>query len=410
MRPAIFSPVRQRLPLVHLDAGSAAALHELEAEPALAGARLRNQPDDLAVARARLRQRVFQGAELPIAPHESGEAARARHVEARAAGAGPQELEHLNRLARSFHLEGAEVVELEVALEQRRAGAGHVDRVGRCERLHALREPDRVALCRVVHAQVVADLADHDIARVEAHARRERDAVLALHLACEGPQRFHQVERREGGALRVVLVRDRRAEERHDPVARVLVHRALEAVHAVGQDLEEALEDAVPGLGVELAGQLHRAREVGEEHGHLLALAFECGAGPEDLVAEMLRRVVSRVARLCGLGCRRGRGGRRGTRRHEHVALARRDALHVDELLDECLHSVFVEIELEAQRAQRHAVVLLEVGPGPVDRFEKAHAARRAAPWSQLPGRSALDPCRRQDKPPRNPRPLPPGL
>jgi hypothetical protein len=43
------------------------------------------------------------------------------------------------------------------------------------------------------------------------------------------------------GALRVVLVGDWRAEQRHDAVAGVLVHRPFEAVHAVGEDLEEAI-------------------------------------------------------------------------------------------------------------------------------------------------------------------------
>jgi hypothetical protein len=57
------------------------------------------------------------------------------------------------------------------------------------------------------------------------------------------------MERRIAGSLRVVLVGDGRAEERHDPVARVLVDGSLEAVDAVRQDLEEAIQDAVPLLG-----------------------------------------------------------------------------------------------------------------------------------------------------------------
>jgi len=85
----------------------------------------------------------------------------------------------------------------------------------------------------------------------------------------------------------VVLVRDRRAEQRHDPVAGVLIHRALEAVDAVGEDLEEAIHDAMPFLRINLLGQLHRAFHIGEQHGHLLALAFERGLGLEDLVGEV---------------------------------------------------------------------------------------------------------------------------
>ena len=42
-----------------------------------------------------------------------------------------------------------------------------------------------------------------------------------------------------------------------------------------------------PRLRVELLGQLHRALHVGEEHGDLLALAFEGGLRIEDLVGEV---------------------------------------------------------------------------------------------------------------------------
>jgi hypothetical protein len=60
--------------------------------------------------------------------------------------------------------------------------------------------------------------------------------------------------------------------------------RPLEAVHALGQDGEEALEYAVPFLGVELLGEVHRAFHVGEKHRHLLALALEGGTRGQDLL------------------------------------------------------------------------------------------------------------------------------
>jgi hypothetical protein len=66
------------------------------------------------------------------------------------------------------------------------------------------------------------------------------------------------VQRGIARALRVILVCNRCSEERHDAIARVLVHRTFEAMHALGQDLEEAIQDAVPDLGIDLFGQLHR--------------------------------------------------------------------------------------------------------------------------------------------------------
>ena len=119
------------------------------------------------------------------------------------------------------------------------------------------------------------------------------------------PQLVLKVKRRVTRTWRVVLVGDRRAEQRHDAVAGVLVDGALEAVNAVGKDQEEAIEDLVPLLGVDLLGELHGPLHVGEQHRHLLALTFESGARGQDLLGEVFRRVGARV---------RSRPRRRGLR------------------------------------------------------------------------------------------------
>jgi hypothetical protein len=92
----------------------------------------------------------------------------------------------------------------------------------------------------------------------------------------------------------VVLVRDRRSEERHDPVAHDLVHRALVAMDGVHHELEDRVEQLARLLGVPVGDQLHRALEVGEEHGDLFPLALEGGLGGEDPLGEVLRRVALR--------------------------------------------------------------------------------------------------------------------
>jgi hypothetical protein len=93
----------------------------------------------------------------------------------------------------------------------------------------------------------------------------------------------------------MILVRNRRAEQRHHTVARVLVNRALEAVDAVAEDREEAVEDLVPLLGIDLLGEIHRALHVPEEHGDLLSLAFESAARGQDLFGKVPRCVTARV-------------------------------------------------------------------------------------------------------------------
>lgn len=78
-----------------------------------------------------------------------------------------------------------------------------VPRLG--ERLFALREADDVSLGRELHAQVVANSPDYDLARVEPDADRERHAVLGADLARVRAGGVTQMERRVAGALRVIL-------------------------------------------------------------------------------------------------------------------------------------------------------------------------------------------------------------
>jgi hypothetical protein len=99
----------------------------------------------------------------------------------------------------------------------------------------------------------------------------------------------------------MVLVSERRPEERHDPVAHHLVDGALVAVHGIHHSLKHGIQDLARLLGVPVGEQLHRALEIGEEHGHLLALTFQRNSGREDLIGEMLGSVGLRGAEL-GLG------------------------------------------------------------------------------------------------------------
>ena len=98
-------------------------------------------------------------------------------------------------------------------------------------------------------------------------------------------------QRGVAGAHRVVLVRQRRAEQRHDPVAHHLVDGALVAVDGLHHVLEHGVEELAGLLGIAVGEQLHRALEVGEEDGHLLALALERGLGGQDLLGEVLGRI-----------------------------------------------------------------------------------------------------------------------
>ena len=79
-------------------------------------------------------------------------------------------------------------------------------------------------------------------------------------------------ERRADGALGVVLVRDRRAEDGHHRVADELLDRAAEALELGAQARVVGPQERPDVLWVELLGARREADEVGEEHRDDLAL------------------------------------------------------------------------------------------------------------------------------------------
>ena len=288
-------PVCHPVRLVDGNAPYPAALEELVAEPALSDAGLAQHRYHPAVPLERAPQRRLERGGLLLPPDEAREAPPAGDLEPRPERADAAQLIDPERVPHPLQREAAEVLEVEVPCDQRRRVLGQVDLPGLGEPLHALCEAHRVALRRVVHAQIVSDRADDHLPRIEPYADREVETLGAAELAPVAPERFAEMQRRMACALRMILVRDRRAEERHDPIAGELVDGALEAVDALREDAEEAVEDAMPCLWIDLFGQIHRALHVGEQDRHLLPLAMECAAVGEDLLGQMARGVRARV-------------------------------------------------------------------------------------------------------------------
>jgi hypothetical protein len=89
----------------------------------------------------------------------------------------------------------------------------------------------------------------------------------------------------------VILVRQRRPEQRHDAITHHLIDGALVAVDGFHHQLEDGIEDLPCLFGITVREQLHRALEIGEEHGDLLPLALQRGLRGEDPVGQVLGRV-----------------------------------------------------------------------------------------------------------------------
>ena len=266
-----------------------AVLQELRAQARLASAGFRHDPQNLPAVPGPL-QRCLQQRHVAIAPDEGGQAAGARTVQARSERAGSFQIEHGHRLGHALDLDAAPVAQLEIACDQPRRLLGEADVPGFGERFHAPRDADIVAERGIVHREVVADPADHHLARVEADADVELDGVPRTHALREGTHRVADVQGREAGWLGVIFMRYRRTEQRHDVIAGELVDRALEPMHAGGGDLEEILDDAKPLSGIEPFGEVHRALDIGEQDGDVLALAFQRRPRLADLVGEVFGR------------------------------------------------------------------------------------------------------------------------
>ena len=94
----------------------------------------------------------------------------------------------------------------------------------------------------------------------------------------------HRPHNRVGGArraCRLVAMRHRSAEDRHDRIADVLVDAAAEALDDRVDDAEEALEQLMDVFGIELLRQLRIAAKIGEQDGDGTALGFGAAVGFE---------------------------------------------------------------------------------------------------------------------------------
>src|SRR5690349_23434982 len=116
----------------------------------------------------------------------------------------------------------------------------------------------------VIHAQVAPDGAYYDIARMEAHSDGHGRAGASAGLVRVPADGFLHLQGGITGAQRVVLVGERRPEERHDAVAHDLVDGTLIAVNRLHHPLEYRVEDLACFLRIAVAEQLHRTFKVGE--------------------------------------------------------------------------------------------------------------------------------------------------
>ncbi len=171
-------------------------------------------------------------------------------------------------------MRGAEPPQREIALDEfPRAVADHGGAAAR-ERLEARGEIDRVPDRRVLGVRGAGlDGAHHDLAGIGAGPDLDRRAALGPQAIAVAPDLLVHAHGGIERALRVVLVRHRRAEQREDAVAGRLHDIAVIAARGVDHQRQSRIDDRAGFLRIEVPSELGRSHDVDEQSRDQLPLA-----------------------------------------------------------------------------------------------------------------------------------------
>jgi hypothetical protein len=183
----------------------------------------------------------------------------------------PRHLVDVHVLRKALHGHGPKRLHADVPFDQREGGRRAQNGAGHGHLLHPGGEVGALADGGVIHVEVAADGTHDDLARVHADADGNGHPHGTLDSFGVSLHALLHPQRRVARAHRVVLVGEWGAEERHDPIAHHLVHGALVAMDGLHHPLEYWIQELTGLLGIAVGQQFHRALQVGEEHGDLLA-------------------------------------------------------------------------------------------------------------------------------------------
>ena len=266
-------------------------VHEFVEESRLADPRLPHHGYDLAAAARGLLERLAELIDLRVSPDEARESARQGGLETCASRARSDQLIDGHRLRQALDRRRPERSHLHISLRGAQGHLGHQGHAGSGQLLHAGGQVRGLPHRRVVHVEITADRANHDLPGVQSNADLDVRAMATAEILRVAGDAVLHPQRGVARPHRMVFMGERRAEESHDSVAHDLVDGALVAVHGFHHPLQHGIEEPAGLLGIPIGEQLHRALEVGEHDGHGFSLAFLHGLGAEDLLGEVLRGV-----------------------------------------------------------------------------------------------------------------------
>ena len=222
--------VRQRVASQHAPFDGVDAIDELPAHTRLPDARLADDRHELPASGPGGRHRALEFAQLNVTADERREPARGGDMQARGCLAESGHFVDVDVATQAFDRQTPERRRHDEPFREARRTRRRTDRTRRRGLLHARGEVRRLSDRGVVHSQVAAHGPHDDLARMEADANEDLRTVAR--------DRVTHVERGVARPHRVILVRDRSTEERHDPVAHHLVHGALVTMHGVHHQLQ----------------------------------------------------------------------------------------------------------------------------------------------------------------------------
>ena len=269
---------------------------DLPAQPAFPDAGFSGDGNDATFAALGVGQCLFQALSFRLAADEARQAALTCLFQSGMQWAQPLEFVHAHWRAQALDGHGAEIAQPDIAFDLLCRVPRQVDATGLGNLFHARGQMHGRPLGGVIHAQVVADLADHHRAGMHAHAQAKIETVGEAKAIRKAAEVGLDVEGGAAGAQGMVFVRDGRAEQRHDAVAGVLVDRALVAVHGVAEQREAAVENVMPMLVVNRFRRGGGAAQIGKQYGDGLAFPLQRAARGQHLVGEMAWCVVPGLA------------------------------------------------------------------------------------------------------------------
>src|SRR5499426_1246296 len=211
-------PVGKTARLEDPTAADAVGMRQLMEETRLAYPRITHHGHDLAMPLADLFESGPELLHLRIAPDELAQAPEDSGLKPSPHLPGRDHLADLDGRLETSHRHGAHRLNLDEALHETACLRGDPDGSGRSQLLHAGCQMSRLAYRRVVHAEIRADGANHDVAGIQADPDSHGDAVGPKCLTRVSLYRLLHPQGGVASPYRVVLVSKRGAEQRHNPV------------------------------------------------------------------------------------------------------------------------------------------------------------------------------------------------